>query len=191
MNTGQRTASDPGWQTYPEPGDSKKQLLDTVLEVYHDLYRSHFKGALLVNDTLPLQIRAYRKTEKWSIFLLLTPWMMSRIFITEIDPGIEPPADWAAGERDFVVLGPIHTFSILGEDQKAHLNYHPRLGHYLIQPLVQSMEGYPDADSVFTAWKEVIDRRDRFIREQRRECAWQQEVSRREFFTTTVKKTTE
>ncbi|MDD5331120.1 MAG: hypothetical protein PHX38_14065, partial [Sulfuricella sp.] len=95
------------------------------------------------------------------------------------------PPGWAAAERaasPFLVIGPLLDFTILGGAQKAHLNYLPELGHFLLQPLVQSMEGYASADAVFAAWNEVIKTRDRVMEEQQRECGWQKEVSRRELF---------
>ncbi|MDP2155438.1 MAG: [NiFe]-hydrogenase assembly chaperone HybE, partial [Sulfuricella sp.] len=103
----------------------------------------------------------------------------------ERDPGLRIPAGWSAAERavaPFLVIGPLLDFTILGGEQKAHLNYLPELGHFLLQPLVQSMERFESADAVFAAWDEVIKTRDRVMEEQKRECGWQKEVSRREFF---------
>ena len=110
---------------------------------------------------------------------------MARVFLPERDPGLSIPTGWSVSERNaapFLVIGPQVNFTILGGEQKAHLNYLPELGHFLLQPLVQSMEQYDSADAVFAAWDEVIKTRDRVMEEHKRECGWQREVSRREFF---------
>jgi ATP-dependent RNA circularization protein (DNA/RNA ligase family) len=73
--------------------------------------------------------------------------------------------------------------SILGQQQTAYINYHQQLGHYLVQPLVQSMQQYASAEAVYEAWSEVIRTRDETIRARKLECEWQNELSRREFFT--------
>ena len=44
------------------------------------------------------------------------------------------------------------------------------------------MTDYRSADEVFQAWNHVIQTRDRNMEKARRDCAWQKEVSRREFF---------
>ena len=110
---------------------------------------------------------------------------MARVFLAEREPDLNIPTGWSEDERSsspYIVIGPQLDFTILKEKQRAHLNYLPKLGHFLLQPLVQSMERYESADSVFAAWNEVIKTRDRVMEEQKRDCRWQKEVSRREFF---------
>ena len=156
-----------------------------VRECFEEIYRRHFSNEWLVNHELPVEIRAFRRSDGWSVFLLLTPWMMARVFLPEREVGLQIPSGWSVAERTtapFQVIGPLVDFTILGEAQKAHLNYHPELGHFLLQPLVQSMEKYSSAGEVFAAWNEVIKTRDRVMEEQKRDCRWQKEVSRREFF---------
>lgn len=168
--------------------DSKKnddELISAVLDVFTDLYQTYFVNELLVNHNLPIEIRAFRHTDLWRIFLLLTPWTLARLFLPERDPGIALPSGWQAAERaqaPVTVIGPAIPLAILGGRERAHLNYHPSLGHYLIQPLIQSMEQFKTPDEAFNAWNEVIKTRNRVIEEQQRRCEWQQEVSRREFF---------
>lgn len=160
-------------------------VLATVLASFDAVYRTQFDGDWLVNHDLPLEVRAFRRMDGWAVFLLLTPWMLARVFLPERAPALALPPGWRATERDrapFTVLGPQLAFTILDGEQKAHLNYLPELGHFLLQPLVLSMQPYSSADAVFAAWNEVIRTRDRVMEEQQRECGWQQEVSRREFF---------
>lgn len=167
----------------PKGGDSA--VIAAVGDCFGEIYRNHFSAELMVNRNLPVEIRAFRRSDGWCVFLLLTPWMMTRVFLPERDPGLRVPTGWSAAKRasaNFLVIGPLIGFSILGGEQKAHLNYLPELGHFLLQPLVQSMERFESADEVFAAWDEVIKTRDRVMEEQKRECGWQKEVSRREFF---------
>ena len=44
------------------------------------------------------------------------------------------------------------------------------------------MGGYKSPQEVFDAWDHVIKTRDENIEKLRRDCPWQKEVSRREFF---------
>lgn len=177
--------SDAAWTlgTLAELDD--RALAAAVKACFNEIYQQHFSSEWLVNHALPVEIRALRHSDGWCVFLLLTPWMMARVFLPERDPGLSLPPGWQAAERagaPFVVIGPLLDFTILGGAQKAHLNYLPELGHFLLQPLVQSMEQFDGADAVFAAWNEVIQTRDRVMEEQKRECGWQREVSRREFF---------
>ena len=167
--------------------DSDEKFLGRVLEVFKAIYAQHFSDDLwIVNHDLPIDVRALRHTDPWRIGLVLTPWMLARLFSPLRDPHIELPEGWHASQRlgaSYTVIGPPIAFSVLGQQQSAYLNYHPQLGHYLIQPLVQSMQQYTSAEAVYEAWSEVIRRRDETIRARQLECKWQNEVSRREFFT--------
>jgi hypothetical protein len=80
------------------------------------------------------------------------------------------------------VLGPRLAFDLLGQPQQAHINYHPRLGHYLIQPICLDMQPYLAPAVVFEAWNQVIRIRDENMERARRDCPLQREVSRRELF---------
>lgn len=175
--------TDRAWQLGEFPGD-ERAVIAAVSKSFGEIYRKHFSNEFQVNHDLPIEIRAFRRSDGWCVFLLLTPWMMARVFLPERDHGLPVPAGWSAGERaaaPFHVIGPQLDFTMLGEKLKAHLNYLPELGHFLLQPLVQSMGRYESASAVFAAWDEVIETRDRVMEEQKRECGWQKEVSRREF----------
>ena len=173
------------WRLGILPKSDDQTVISTVCECFGEIYRTYFSGEFLVNHDLPVEIRAFRRSDGWCIFLLLTPWMMARVFLAEREPDLNIPTGWSEDERSsspYIVIGPQLDFTILKEKQRAHLNYLPKLGHFLLQPLVQSMERYESADSVFAAWNEVIKTRDRVMEEQKRDCRWQKEVSRREFF---------
>lgn len=174
------------WQAPPAALDDDAALLAAVINVYRAQYHKWFEGALNCNPRLPVEARAQRRIEQWRVLLLLTPWMLARLFVPTTAPAIAVPPDWSAaarGERDDTVIGPAVSFTLLDTVQKAHLNYHPRLGHYLLQPLALAMEEYADADQVFAAWNEVIRTRDENIRKMNRDCPLQAEISRRELFT--------
>jgi hypothetical protein len=177
--------TDFGWKLGTLPKNDDNTVIAAVGECFGEIYLNHFSDQFLVNHNLPIEVRAFRRSDGWCVFLLLTQWMMARVFLPEHDPGLPVPSAWSAAERastPFLVIGPQLNFTILGGEQKAHFNYLPELGHFLLQPLVQSMEQYDSADAVFAAWDEVIKTRDRVMEEQKRECGWQREVSRREFF---------
>jgi hypothetical protein len=171
------------WQLCEVQND--EELFGKIIDAFTELYQTYFLHEELVNHQLPIEIRAFRHTDLWRIFLLLTPWTLARIFLPERDPQITIPPGWQAQERQIapvVVIGPAISLAILGGRERAHLNYHAKLGHYLIQPLIQSMASFRTSDEAFNAWNEVIKTRNRVIEEQKRQCNWQQEVSRREFF---------
>ncbi len=176
---------DATWQTSALAASDDAHVSAGVRSCFERLYRERFEDDWQVNHALPVDVRAFRRSEGWCVFLLLTPWMMARVFLPEHDPGLALPAGWSAAERaaaPFVVIGPTLTVTMLGGEQKAHLNHLPELGHFLLQPLVQSMQAYASADAVFEAWNEVITARVRTMEKMQRECRWQREVSRREFF---------
>jgi len=172
------------WQLLSSTNNDE-EVVNRVMEVFTELYRTYFLDELLVNHNLPIEIRAFRHTDIWTIFLLLTPWTLARVFLPKCAPKLELPSGWRAEERataTLTVIGPAMPLDILGGREQAHLNYHSKLGHYLIQPLIQSMEQFNTQDEAFNAWNEVIKTRNRVIEEQNRRCDWHQEVSRREFF---------
>jgi hypothetical protein len=173
------------WQlsTVATLGDA--ELAAAVEARFRHIYLASFANELCCNRDLPIQLRALRRVEEWRVFLLLTPWMLVRMFLPRHDPGIALPDGWTSEERSdrhYVVIGPTLDVVLASGRQQAHLNHDPELGHHLVQPLVLTMEQYPDAESVFAAWNDVIATRDRVMAEQQRDCPWQKEVSRREWF---------
>jgi hypothetical protein len=177
-------STDSTWRLGPSTASDDQAVIAAVSKSFGEIYTKYFSNEFLVNHDLPIEIRALRHSDGYCVFLLLTPWMMARVFLPERDPGLPVPDSWGADERaavPFIVIGPLLEFTMLGETLKAHLNYLPELGHFLLQPLVLSMEPYESASAVFAAWDEVIKKRDQVMEEQKRECSWQKEVSRREF----------
>ena len=172
------------WQLFDSAKDDDT-VVTTVISVFTEIYETYFINELLVNHNLPIEIRAFRHTDIWRIFLLLTPWTLARVFLPERDPGLKMPPGWEAAERasaPITVIGPAMPLAILGGREQAHLNYHSKLGHYFIQPLIQSMAQFKTPDDAFSAWNEVIKTRNKVIEDQKKSCKWQEEVSRREFF---------
>ena len=173
------------WQLAPAERLEQETLCKTLIQIHRDIYDHYFLGELGINDSLPIQIRAYRTIDHWHVCLVLTPWMLARFYLPAEDPELTIPNGWSAAERhgeSYVVIGPLIDFTLLGSAQRANLNFDPNLGHYLLQPLVQSMDAYATADDVFNAWNDVIKIRDENIRKAQRDCPLQREVSRREFF---------
>lgn len=177
--------TDPNWQTYPADLADDKALTAAVLDIHQAILRGQMAADPMVNLNLPIQQRAFRQIERWRVLLLLTPWMLSRLLFPSTPPALKIPEDWSAAERqdaDYLLLGPRIGFQLLGQPQQAHLNFHPRLGHHLLQPICLNMEPYPDAEAVFEEWNQVIRTRDENMEKAKRDCPLQKEVSRREFF---------
>lgn len=173
------------WRLCPPDLVADEALTLEVLRVHQALLRDHLLGDPMLNMRLGIQQRALRRIEGWRVLLLLTPWMLARLLFPDREPGLRLPQGWTAAElagNPYQVLGPPLSFSLLGQPQRAHLSYHPDLGHYLLQPLCLDMEPYADADAVFAAWSQVIRTRDENMEKARRDCPLQKELSRRELF---------
>lgn len=180
-----RAVSDALWQSCPPDLVDDETLGQAVLDVHREILREQLAGDPMLNTALEIQLRALRRIENWRVLLLLTPWMLARLLFPDEPPQLDLPADWSAGERrdaDYLVLGPGLSFGLLGQTQRAHINFHPRLGHYLLQPICLDMEPYQDAETVFQAWNQVIQVRDENMEKARRDCPLQKEISRRELF---------
>lgn len=185
-----KAAAEQRWEVAALDRADDQAIAELAARAFEGIYRRQFHDEWQINHRLPVEVRAFRRMEGWSVFLLLTPWMMARLFVADHDPGLPVPDEWLAENRreaSYTVIGPAVTLTLLGQPQQAHLNYQQELGHYLIQPLVQAMEPFESADAVFAAWNEVIQTRNRIMEEQKRDCGWQKEVSRREFFARLVK----
>ncbi len=170
------------WQPTPEGLASDRALLQTVAAIYRDQPR--LADQPNSNPRLGVETRALRRVGEWRLFLLLTPWMLSRLYFHDGRAPVAVPPGWSATDcdgREQAVIGPGVAFTLLDNPQRAHLNYHPRLGHYLLQPLVLAMHQYDSSAAVFAAWNEVIKVRDAAIQHMRIRCPVQEEISRREF----------
>jgi len=177
--------SDRVWQAPPLDLAEDDALGRAVLNVHKDVLRGQLAGDPMLNLALPVELRALRRIEAWRALLLLTPWMLARLLFPDEGPELEIPPGWSADERrdaDYLLLGPNLRFELLGQPQQAHLNFHPRLGHYLLQPISLDMKPYTSAEEVFAAWSQVIRIRDENMEKARRDCPLQKEISRRELF---------
>ncbi|QIK38221.1 [NiFe]-hydrogenase assembly chaperone HybE [Caldichromatium japonicum] len=175
---------EPSWQLFQELDDDRA-LVERVIALHAALRNEILAGDPMLNPKLPIEVRALRRIDDWRALLLLTPWMLARLFFPLRVPAIELPTGWSAAEQQgaaYQVLGPRMCFDLLGQPQQAHLGYLQGLGHYLLQPICLNLEPYPDADAVFAAWADVIRVRDEHMEAARRDCPLQREISRRELF---------
>ena len=182
-----RSAEPPvtAWCHYPAELADDERFMDAVRTLHEVIDRRFFAHDLLANRRLKVQTRAFRRIQDWRMLLILTPWMLSRLLVPDRAPAIPIPPEWREeAQRDaaYQVLGPGVTLEILGQRQKTHLNYHPLLGHYLLQPIALNMESYATPEAVFDAWNQVIRSRDENMEKHGKDCPWQKEVSRRELF---------
>ncbi|WP_294945317.1 [NiFe]-hydrogenase assembly chaperone HybE [Sulfurivirga sp.] len=155
------------WQTLQahDLDDAHAALEEAFRTIERDSFRDDLLGGMALNAHLNVEIRGLRRVDDWVVAFVLTPWMLAQVFCPLEPPHLPLPDDWRAearGEAPYVVIGPPMRFQLGGQPFQAFLNYHPRLGHYLVQPLVQSMGQYADNEAAFAAWAEVL----RFRREQ-------------------------
>lgn len=173
------------WQSASDEVGDDEALQTAVLEEYTKIYRTCFQGDPDMNHRLPVMIHAFRHLQEWRVFLLLTPWMLARVFVPDVDPGIAVPTEWRAADRKnqpYRVIGPAFDLDLLTGRQKAHLNFSPRIGHYMIHPLILSMLEFETPDQVFAAWNQVISTRNDNLERLGIPNPQQEEISRREFF---------
>lgn len=178
------------WQSCTVPLQDDQALREAIVAIYKELYQKYFANLAMINPRLPIEIRAFRRIEQWRVFLLLTPWMLVRVYVSDGAPGIVMPQGWSAAEREnasYTLFGPMLELTILDSEQKVHLAFNRQIGHYLIQPLVLSMLTYDSAEAVYDAWRHVIQTRTENMKQLNRCSMWREEVSRREFFTKLVK----
>ena len=88
-----------GWKLGDSPKRDDQAVIAAVSKSFGEIYRNYFSNEFQVNHDLPIEIRAFRRSDGWCVFLLLTPWMMARVFLPECDPGLPVPPGWSAGER--------------------------------------------------------------------------------------------
>lgn len=174
-----------GWQSVSDTLHDDTSLLTAVREEYLHIYTSYFADELDINHQLPILTHAFRRLEQWRVFLLLTPWMLARLFVPDDDPGIQLPPEWLASAcvgREYQMLGPSVELALLTGKQRAHLNYSPLIGHYLLHPLILSMSGYTTPEEVFSAWNRVIQARNQNLERMHKRNPLQEEITRRELF---------
>lgn len=173
------------WQSVPDELKDDDALLAAVVEEHRQIYAMYFQDELEINHQLPVITHAFRRLDGWRVFLLLTPWMLARVFIPDKPPAIELPPLWGAEARQgraYTVIGPTFDLELLTGKQKAHLNYSSNIGHYLLHPLILSMSNFKTPNEVFRAWNQVIEARNENLQKMQQENQQQREISRREFF---------
>jgi len=174
-----------GWQCCAPDLADDRDFVEAVQALHREAYEACFADDLAANHRLGVQVRAFRRLQEWRLLLVLTPWMYSRLLVPDRQPEVAVPAEWTAQRRQgapYQVLGPAVRLQLLGQPQRAHLNFHSSLGHYLLQPLALNMEPYDSPEAVFAAWNQVIRTRDDNMEKHKKDCPWQKEVSRRELF---------
>lgn len=176
-----------GWRLVAGDLLDDATLQAAVIHEHRRLYSRYFRDDFGVNHELPIMTHAFRRLEQWRVFLLLTPWMLARLFFPDRDPGLEIPPEWSANAREgaeYMVMGPTFDLPLLTGKQRAHLNYSAKLGHYLLHPLILSMTSFTTPAEVFSAWNRVIEARNKNLELLQKQNPVQEEISRREFFTT-------
>lgn len=182
--------SGPPWRLSASAWDDS-ELLDKILETYQQVY-SVLPREMATNDALPIEIRSLRRVGDWRVLLLLTPWQLARLLFPMRPPSIAQRADWPRIFENLgaspTALGPAFGLDILSGRERAHLAFEPRLGHYFQQILVHDMRRFRTPDAAFVALRAVIAVRDRNIAALQKQCPWQEDVSRREFFSRLVRR---
>jgi len=138
------------------------EMPEQIKQAFSHVYSDDFANAMMgVNHLLSVEVRGWHEKAGWGMGIILTPWMLAKIYLPLTDASVTQliPEDWQATARQkqsYVVIGPLQPLIIDGQTHTTHLNYHPELGHYWLQPLVQNMARYSDNESAFAAWGEVL-----------------------------------
>ncbi len=179
-----------GWQLLQ--AESLEDAREKVLAAFRQIQEQNFRDGFGINPALSVELCGWQERGGWYEGLLLTPWMLAHLYVPQTIPPEPLPEGWEAADtrRDaaYLVIGPAIDFDIGEERPTAHLNYEPALGHYCLQPLVQALAKYPDAQAVYAAWETVLASRARtrqqMLEDQEQQCQQQQRpLSRREFMT--------
>jgi hypothetical protein len=78
------------------------------------------------------------------------------------------------------ILGPMIQIHIAGMAQKAHVQEHPALGPFLLQPLIQNLVYCCSVDQAFASWNQVLHHRNRLSQAMPHGCPWHKEMVRHE-----------
>lgn len=171
------------WQPLPPHLHSDMRLQLALLVAHRRIYYQHFAQDPMSNPALGFHLHDFRRNGSWRSVLMLTPWMLSRLLFAETPPPIEIPEDWRGeqrGEDDYRLTGPVIDLPPLTRGVTTHLNYHPTLGHYLLQPLVLDMQPYASACEVLQAHHDTTPTRAGLYHEAATSCDHRQVASRAE-----------
>lgn len=143
--------------------DSLKSAQEKIAATFNSIQATSFNDPLLggwgLNPNLSVEVRGLKRIDDWLTGFVLTPWMLAQLYIPLQAPEWPLDPEWTPEKRTeepYVVIGPQQQIEFGGQRLQAFLNYHPQLGHYYLQPLVQSMAQYADNAAAFEAWAEVI-----------------------------------
>jgi hypothetical protein len=172
------------WQLLPMELKDDTTFTQVLVDVHREIYKDFFYDDPLSSESLGFHLHAYRRTSGWRVAVILTPWMMSRLLFPEQDPHIVIPQGWSGEERcgtDYQALGPSLRLGWSGHYMQAHLNFHARLGHYLLQPILMNMKNYRTADQALEAWRDAIGTKGKKMMGMLQNCPWQEAFSDRAF----------
>lgn len=166
-------------------GATPEARLDALLSALRQQGETGLNGRSFVNPAVDYAWRGLVSVDGWDSAYVLTPWMLARIYLPLKPPSTALPQEWSAAARagqPFQSIGPALDVVVGEEMPSLHVQWLPGYGHFLLQPLVQNLPRYPDADAVWAAWDGVLAARDRYRQErlaemQREDAA----VSRRDF----------
>ena len=80
--------------------------------------------------------------------------MLANLWFADNPPEIEL-SEKQLSDTDNQPLGPVIDLPEALGGGTAHLNYHPTLGHYLVQPITLDLAQYDNAHSVFEAMNQL------------------------------------
>ena len=139
------------WQILPQHLHSEMRFNLALLIAHRQIFDRYMAGDALVNKALGFHLYGYQQQGIWRQIQILTPWMLARLWFSDSPPDIPVPENSPKGD-DYQPLGTeINLPEELGRGV-AYLNYHPTLGHYLLQPITLDMTGYETAQEVFDTW---------------------------------------
>lgn len=164
------------WQILPAA--TAETLALQITAAFRHRHEACFRDSQAAHPDLSVELRDLRSVTGWWLGHLLTPIALYRICIPTAIPAVPLPSGWTAAECTALLsLGPPLALSVPGLIGQGHLHYLPELGHFLLQPEVQGLRRYPDADAVFAAWGQVL----RFRQQSRANLEQQQQCDRRAF----------
>ncbi len=141
------------WQILPQHLHSEMRFNLAVLIAHRQIFDRCFAGDPSANRCLGFHLHGYRRQGPWRVIQILTPWMLANLWFAESPPGIPLPDGWQDGD-DIQPFGPAVDLPDALGGGKAHLNFHPTLGHYFLQPITLDLAGYDSAESVFESWEQ-------------------------------------
>ncbi len=166
------------WHILPVP--TTEALAPLITAAFRHWHEDCFRDSQAAHPSLAVELRDLRPVAGWWLGHLLTPIALYRICIPTAVPTLPLPSGWTPRERAIqpcLALGPLLALPIPGLIGQGHLHYLPELGHFLLQPEVQGLRRYPDADAVFSAWDQVLS----FRQQTRANLEKQQQCDRRAF----------